>query len=98
MTTVKVSRKLQVAVPAEARHALGIEAGDWLEVSVGDGELRLRPLPRDPLAALRERHGALWRGGSDWLEEERQAWTEPGGRAGKKSSRSGSRKRSRRTN
>ena len=76
MTTVKVSRKLQVAVPAEARHALGIEAGDRLEVTVVDGALRLRPLPRDPLAALRERHGALWRGGSDWLEEERQRWTE----------------------
>jgi len=77
VTTVKVSRKLQVAVPAEARHALGIEAGDRLEVTVEDGALRLRPLPRDPLAALRERHGALWQGGSDWLEEERQRWTEP---------------------
>jgi len=90
-TTVKVSRKLQVAVPAEARHALGIEAGDRLEATVEDGTLRLRPLPRDPLAALRERHGAMWHGGSAWLEEERQAWTEP------RAARSSGRRRSRRT-
>ena len=76
MATVKVSSKLQIAVPAEARHALGIEAGDQLDVTVRDGVLELRPLPRDPLVALRQRHGALWRGGGDWLEGERQAWTE----------------------
>jgi AbrB family looped-hinge helix DNA binding protein len=75
VATVKVSRKLQIVVPAEARRALAIEPGDRLEVTVEDGTLRLRPLPRNPLAALRRRHGTLWHGGSKWLEEERQAWS-----------------------
>ena len=75
MVTVKVSRKLQIVVPAEARRALAIGPGDRLEVSVENGTLRLRPVPRDPLLALRERYGDLWRGGTAWLEQERQAWS-----------------------
>lgn len=76
MATVKVSRKLQIVVPAEARHALAIGPGDRLEVTVEGDRICLRPLPRDPLAALRQRHGALWRNGSAWLESERSAWSE----------------------
>ena len=34
MLSVKVSTKHQIVVPSEARHALGIEAGDRLTVEV----------------------------------------------------------------
>ena len=43
MLSVKVSSKLQIAVPSEARKRLGIKAGDRLEVEIGDGVIVLRP-------------------------------------------------------
>ncbi|MGK2850426.1 MAG: AbrB/MazE/SpoVT family DNA-binding domain-containing protein [Candidatus Limnocylindrales bacterium] len=53
MLSVKVSSKHQVAVPSAARSALGIEAGDRLDVLIGDGELILRPRPSRPSDRLR---------------------------------------------
>jgi AbrB family looped-hinge helix DNA binding protein len=41
--SVKVSSKHQIAVPSEARRALGIRAGDRLTVEVRDGLLLLKP-------------------------------------------------------
>ena len=43
MLSVKVSTKHQIAVPSEARKALGIKAGDRLDVEVRDGLILLRP-------------------------------------------------------
>ena len=43
MLSVKVSSKNQIAVPSEARKALGIKAGDRLGVEVRDGMIVLRP-------------------------------------------------------
>lgn len=43
MLSVKVSSKHQIAVPSEARKALGIKVGDRLEVEVRDGVILLRP-------------------------------------------------------
>src|SRR5688572_26171878 len=45
MLSVKVSTKHQIAVPSEARRALGIEAGDRLEVAVVDDAIVLRKRP-----------------------------------------------------
>src|SRR6476646_9472403 len=45
MLSVKVSTKHQIAVPSEARRALGIEAGDRLDVSVVDDAIVLRKRP-----------------------------------------------------
>ncbi len=42
MLSVKVSTKHQVAVPSEARKALGIKAGDRLSVEITDDALILR--------------------------------------------------------
>ena len=53
MLSVKVSTKLQIVVPSEAREKLGIEPGDRLEVLIGDGEIVLRPRPRRPSDRLR---------------------------------------------
>ena len=43
MLSVKVSSKNQIAVPSEARRALGIKAGDRLSVEIREGEIVLRP-------------------------------------------------------
>jgi AbrB family looped-hinge helix DNA binding protein len=45
MLSVKVSTKHQVVVPAAARRALGIQAGDRLEVVVESDRVVLRPRP-----------------------------------------------------
>ena len=45
MLSVKVSAKHQIVVPAEARRALGIKAGDRLEVEVQQDRVVLRPRP-----------------------------------------------------
>jgi AbrB family looped-hinge helix DNA binding protein len=61
--SVKVSTKHQVAVPSEARRALGIKAGDWLTVEIRDTEIALVP----GTARASERLRGLGRGyfGSD---------------------------------
>ncbi len=43
MLSVKVSAKHQIVVPSEARRALGIKAGDRLEVEIQDGRVVLTP-------------------------------------------------------
>ena len=44
MALVKVVRQGAVTLPAEARKALRIKEGDYLEAEVVEGELRLRPV------------------------------------------------------
>jgi AbrB family looped-hinge helix DNA binding protein len=44
MTLVKVLRAGQVTLPAEARKALALEEGDYLEAEVVEGTLRLKPV------------------------------------------------------
>lgn len=44
MALVKVVRQGAVTLPAEARKALCIKEGDYLEAEVVEGELRLRPV------------------------------------------------------
>ncbi|MGH2483202.1 MAG: AbrB/MazE/SpoVT family DNA-binding domain-containing protein [Candidatus Limnocylindria bacterium] len=53
MLSVKVSTKHQIAVPSEARRALGIKAGDRLTVVIREDEIALRP--RSPRAVERLR-------------------------------------------
>ena len=53
MLSVKVSTKHQIAVPSEARHRLGIEAGDRLDVRVVDDTIVLRKRPAKASDRLR---------------------------------------------
>lgn len=53
MLSVKVSSKHQIAVPSEARKALGIKAGDRLGVEVREGVIVLRPRVSSTAARLR---------------------------------------------
>lgn len=50
---MKVSTKHQIAVPSEARHQLGIQAGDRLDVTVSDDAIVLRKRPRRASDRLR---------------------------------------------
>ena len=53
MLSVKVSSKHQIAVPSEARRALGIQAGDWLSVEIKKGAMVLKPRPGSAVERLR---------------------------------------------
>lgn len=44
MALVKLLRSGQVTLPAEARKALALEEGDYLEAEVVEGALRLKPV------------------------------------------------------
>jgi AbrB family looped-hinge helix DNA binding protein len=77
VTRVKVSRKNQIAVPAEVRRKLGIKPGDWLEVETKDHEVVLRPPARDALAELISIAPEIWRGidTQTYLRELRDEWS-----------------------
>lgn len=53
MLSVKVSSRHQIAVPSEARKALGIKAGDRLGVEVRGDVIVLRPRPGSAAERLR---------------------------------------------
>jgi len=53
MLSAKVSTKHQIAIPSEARHRLGIEAGDRLDVAVIDDAIVMRKRPSRPSDRLR---------------------------------------------
>lgn len=78
MTRVKVSSKLQVAVPAEARRRLGIEAGDYLIVEIQDDSIVLIPEPKDYVERMRGFHAEIWEDvdPDEYLRQERESWTE----------------------
>ena len=44
MPLVKIVRQGSVTLPAEARKALRLKVGDYLEAEVVDGEIRLKPV------------------------------------------------------
>ena len=47
-----LTSKLQVSLPARARDRYGLRAGDQLEVELGEGEMRMRPIRRRRLTEL----------------------------------------------
>ena len=52
MRTV-LSAKGQVVIPEAIRERLGLQRGDRFEVEVAEDAVILKPLPRNPLLALR---------------------------------------------
>jgi AbrB family looped-hinge helix DNA binding protein len=60
MLSVKVSAKHQIAVPSEARRALGIRAGDRLTVEIREKEIALVPRRISAVERLRGAGGGYW--------------------------------------
>jgi AbrB family looped-hinge helix DNA binding protein len=77
-TTVKVSKKYQIAVPATARAHLNIDAGDRLLVDIQDGMLILIPEPHNYTDHLAGLHHEVWERSNttDYIHQERSAWEE----------------------
>ncbi|MBA2381206.1 MAG: AbrB/MazE/SpoVT family DNA-binding domain-containing protein [Chloroflexi bacterium] len=77
MLSVKVSTKHQIVVPSEARRALGIEAGDRLDVEIRDNELVLRGRRRAS-QRLRGLGSEVWRGVDpvEYVRGLRREWDE----------------------
>jgi AbrB family looped-hinge helix DNA binding protein len=75
-TTVKVSKRYQIAVPAVARKLLNIQKGDRLLVDVQDGLLLLIPEPENYTETLSGLHKEIWEGIDiqEYIDEEREAW------------------------
>ncbi len=74
---VKVSSKLQIAVPAEARKKLHIAPGDYLIVEIRDDSIVLSPEPKDYAAKLRGLHADVWEGidPNEYVRRERDSWS-----------------------
>jgi AbrB family looped-hinge helix DNA binding protein len=73
---VKVSKKNQIAIPAQVRRQLGIKGGDRLVVEVHGGYAILLPEPHDYARRLRGLHREVWEGvdPQEYLRTEREAW------------------------
>ena len=76
--TVKVSKRFQIAVPANAREVLNINSGDRLLVDIQDGVMVLIPQPLSYTAVLRGLHKEIWDriDGQEYFDKEREAWKE----------------------
>ena len=76
MLSVKVSTKHQIAVPSEARQRLGINAGDRLEVEIGDDAIILRKRPARASERLRGLGAEIWQGIDpvEYVRELRREW------------------------
>lgn len=75
-TTVKVSKRNQIVVPAIARERLRIQSGDRLLVDIQDGMMILIPQPENYTQHLTGLHKEVWEGVDprEAIDEERSAW------------------------
>ena len=76
-SSIKVSKKYQIAVPAAARQLLHIKTGDHLLVDVQDGIIVLVPRPENYTAMTEGLHHEIWEGveANKYVAGERHAWT-----------------------
>jgi AbrB family looped-hinge helix DNA binding protein len=77
-TTVKVSKRYQIAVPAQARNLLNIKSGDRLLVDIQDGIMVLIPIPNNYTEAMAGLHQEIWQGVDihKYIDQERNAWAD----------------------
>ena len=72
MAEAKLSSKNQIVIPKEAREALGVKAGDKIEIVVRDRTVIMFPRPKSYAAALRGIGRGLYPEG--YLDKERDSW------------------------
>jgi AbrB family looped-hinge helix DNA binding protein len=77
-TSVKVSKRYQIAVPAVARELLNIKSGDRLLVDIQDGIIVLIPEPNSYTQVLAGLHKEIWEGvdAQKYVNEERSSWAD----------------------
>ncbi len=75
-TTVKVSNRYQIAVPAQARQLLNMQSDDRLLVDTQDGMMVLIPRPENYTEALAGLHQEIWQcdDAQQYIDKERDAW------------------------
>ncbi len=75
-TTVKVSRRYQIAVSAAVRRRLNIRDGDRFLIDVQDGMIILLPQPENYARRLAGLHHEIWENvdPQKYIDEERSAW------------------------
>lgn len=75
-TSVKVSKRNQITIPAEVRKKLNIKPGDQLLVYVQDGRIVMIPEPENIVTHLRGLHSDVWEGvdAQKYINREREAW------------------------
>jgi AbrB family looped-hinge helix DNA binding protein len=78
MQKVKVSKKFQIAIPAEVRRQLGIKQGDELVIEVEGKHALLMRVPESYAADLAGLHADVWDGvdPDEYVRREREAWTD----------------------
>jgi AbrB family looped-hinge helix DNA binding protein len=76
-TSVKVSKRYQIALPAKARQILNIKSGDRLLVDIQDGLLVLLPEPQNYTRTLSGLHKEIWEdvNAQNYCDDERSTWT-----------------------
>jgi AbrB family looped-hinge helix DNA binding protein len=76
ITSVKVSKRYQIAVPALARQLLNIKSGDRLLVDIQDGIMVLLPEPENYTEAMAGLHKEIWEGvdAQEYINQERNSW------------------------
>ena len=75
-STVVVSKKHQIAVPAEIRRKLGISSGDRLLVDLQDGVIVIVPVPTSFTDRLRGLGREIWQDEDpqEYINRERGSW------------------------
>jgi len=75
--TVRVSRKYQIVIPKQTRKVLNVSQGDELVVSVIDGQIVMKPKPKNYTEYMRGLHKEVWKDVevTEYIEEERKTWT-----------------------
>ncbi len=56
---IRVKERFQVTIPASIRRQMAIQEGDFMELRFVDGEIRIKPRPKDALGVP----------GADWYRD-----------------------------
>ena len=75
-TSVKVSKRYQIAAPAIVRKLLNIQSGDRLLVDIHDRVMVIMPEPDTYTQAMAGLHHEIWEvvDAQNYIDQERTAW------------------------
>ncbi len=74
MPLAKLSSKSQIVLPANLRSQLKLKAGDLLEITGNEEEIRIRKAPKSYVDALAECASETWRNYETELDTARDTW------------------------